>query len=356
MSSSGLVAFMPWVTLPLSIGIGPFRFCPMEVNEPGLVVGHEMAETVAQVLKCYVGRDGKPIESCTIVLRSLHTKPWSIPDRMWPTASRAAKMLALACLGEQRFLEGHFSPHLNTAMFHMIGQRVTAGSDQIAVFYPRRGGGLNVGGLRFKDIVFQRPPQVEGTECRAVGSRLLKGLEKARRGRHPVWEPIASSLDLFLLGHSETHELGWDSCVMLSAMAFERLLEANGNAMAVAEAFAKLWAPYVSLRMADAKKIKPDQKAKFAATQLTWPVHRKWMKELYEVRSSTAHRGPLSDYSRNWDHSQHMVLAAFAYPFAVKLRLSAEGFYNLSDREAGACAALDKLLDCHWGKGWRNPT
>jgi len=56
-----------------------------------------------------------------------------------------------------------------------------------------------------------------------------------RRTQHPVWEPIASSLELFLLGHAESPELGWETCVMLSAMAFERLLEPKkGSAVLVA--------------------------------------------------------------------------------------------------------------------------
>jgi hypothetical protein len=180
---------------------------------------------------------------------------------MWKDAGRAAEILALASLAEQRFLEGHLSPHLNASMFRLVGQGITVGSDQITLFHPRRGQGLRIGGLRLKDVIFQRPPQIEGTECKIIGTRLLKGLEKARRTQHPVWEPIASSLEIFLLGHAETPELGWDSCVMLSAMAFERLLDPRkSNAMAVAEAFAKLWEPYSSLKMAEAKRIRPDHK------------------------------------------------------------------------------------------------
>jgi hypothetical protein len=86
-----------------------------------------------------------------------------------------------------------------------------------------------------------------------------------------------------------------------------------------------------ALKLAEAKRIKPDHKRDFVAKQLQWPVHRKWMKELYEARSSRAHRGPRSGFSRNWEDQQHMVIAAFAYPLAVKLRLSAAGLYKFDD-------------------------
>lgn len=353
MPASNWVIFMPWITLPMSIDVGRFRFCPIDTNASEIVGDSAIAETLAQTFKCFVGRDGKPIERCTIVLLPRRREPWSIPDKMWTHVRCAAEMLALACLAKQRFFEGHLSPHLNATMFHIINLRVPAGSDGISVFTPRRGVGLNVSGWRFKNIIFQRPPQIEGTECWTIGTRLLKGLEKARRAGHPVWQPIESSLELFLLGHAETPELGWDSCVMLSAMAFERLLEANSGAMLVAEAFANLWTGYSCLTVGKAKRVKADRK--FAAEQSEWPIHRKWMKELYEARSSRAHRGALSEFCRNWDDSQHMVIVAFTYPLAVKLRLSAEGFYKLNDREAGACEALDKLLDSDWGNGSQEP-
>jgi hypothetical protein len=329
-----MVIFMPWVTLPISVRVGGFQFCPIDARAPALSgVKSDIAQTLTKALKCYVGRDGTPIASCSIVLRARHSEPWNIPDKMWTNAHRAAEMLALACLAEQRFFEGSLSPHLNATMFRLIGQGLSVDSDRIALFYARRGGALRVGGLRFKDVIFQQPPEIEGTECKIIGCPLLKALEKARRTQHPVWEPIASSLELFLLGHAETLELGWDSCVMLSAMAFERLLEPKkASAMSVAEAFAKLWASYSSLKIREATRIKPDHKHEFGAEQSAWPVHRKWMKELYEARSSRAHRGSRPEFSQNWKDWQHMVIAAFTYPLAVKLRLAAAGLYKLNDR------------------------
>jgi hypothetical protein len=354
MPPSGFIIFMPWVTLPSSVRVGRFRFCPLSVQDVKSVVEPDMVATIENVLKCYVRKNGKPIESCTIVLRARHQQAWNIPREHWNYANSAAKTLALACLAEQRFFQGHFSPHLNATMFHLIGQGITAGSDQIAPFYPRRGGGLQIGGLRFKDIVFQRPSQIEGTECRTVNNRLLSALKKARRLKAPCASAIDSSLDVFLLANSETPELDLDSCAMLSAMAFERLLEpTKSSAPVLASAFADHWAPFSKIAIANAKRVKPDEK--FSTVQQNWPLHRKWMKELYEARSAKAHRGTRSEFSRNWSNEQHLVIAAFVYLLTVKLRLAEDGHYELSNRELGACEAIDQLLDSDWGSGWRRP-
>jgi hypothetical protein len=118
---SGFIIFMPWVTLLESVRVGRFRFCPLQIKDLISVVDPDMVETVENALKSYVRRNGKPIDSCTIVLRARHKQAWNVPRGQWNDANNAAKTLALACLAEQRFLEGHFSPHLNATMFHLIG-------------------------------------------------------------------------------------------------------------------------------------------------------------------------------------------------------------------------------------------
>jgi hypothetical protein len=316
------------------------------------VVGQEIAETVTKVLRCYINRRGKPIESCTVVLRSRHAISWDIPDRLWGAARGAVELLALSCLAEQRFLEGHFSPHLNATMFRLFGQGIVKESDGISLLIPRRGSGLRIGGLKFSDVRFQEPMQIQGTECKTINLHLAKALARSKKTNSPAWNPIASSLELFLLGHAETPELDWERCVMLSAMAFERLLEPKQNtAKGTAEAFTALWPSRVGKTLATARRISPDHRLDFARDQQSWPVRRKWMKELYEARSSLVHRGDKPDFSQNWTPAQHLVIAAFTYPLAVKLRLAADRLYDLKDEELAACDALDDLLDSDWGQG-----
>lgn len=353
---SGRILFLPWVTIPRPVLVGGFRFSPIRIGDTASVVGQEIAETVTKALRCYIDRRGRPIESCTFVLRSRHARSWDIPDRLWGDVRNAVEVLALACLAEQRFLEGHFSPHLNATMFRLVGQGVAGGSNGLSLLIPRRGSGLAIGGLKFSDVRFQEPMQIEGTKCQTINLRLAKALTRAKKTNSRAWNAIAPSLELFLLGHSETPELGWDSCVMLSAMAFERLLEPQQNtAQGTAEAFAALWSSHASKTLAAARRVQTDHKPNFARDQQSWPLHRKWMKELYEARSSLVHRGSRPDFSRNWTDAQHLVIAAFTYPLAVKLRLAAEGLYHLDDPELGACDALDHLLDSDWGRGWRKP-
>lgn len=353
-NASGFVVFMPWVTLPRSVRVGRFLFSPISLSEIATIADQSIAPCIERAMQCYVQRNGQPIESCTIVLRARGRPSWNIPRKHWSSAVEAAKKLALACLAEQRFFEGHFSPHLNATMFRIIGQGISAGSDHISPFFARRGGGLQIGGLRFGDVVFQRPPQIEGTSCEIINERLLKALAKAERIEHAAASAINSSLETFLLANAEAPDLDSESCMILSAISFERLIEPTANtAQGLASAFADYWAPFIGLNIANAKRIKADPK--YAQEQNSWPAHRKWMKELYEARSATVHRGPRLEFSKNWVAWQHLVLAAFAYPLTIKLRLAEAGLYSPNDRELASFEVFDLLLDSNWGKGWRKP-
>jgi len=352
----GRVVFLPWVTLPKAVRIGGFRFSPINVGNPTPVVGETIAGTLSKALACYVDQAGKPIENCTILLRARHREGWNIPESQWSRAWMAADLLSLVCLAEQRFLEGHFSPHMNATMFRPIAQGISAGSSSISTFHRRRGSSLRIGGLKFEDVLFQCPPHVERTACETVNVQLAKALDRARRSKAPVWDAVSSSLPLFLLGHGETPELNWETCVMLSAIAFERLLEPQqSSALEISKCFAQLWDGHVGVVIKQATRVRADHDPQYAADQQLWPLHRKWMKELYESRSSLAHRGPRAKFRSNWTPAQNIVIAAFVYPLAVKLKLAQTSLYKLTNSELGACDALDHLLDSDWGRGWRKP-
>lgn len=358
MGTGGKLAFFPWLTLPEPVLVGGFRFVPVETVNPGPKIGEDIAKTAKALFSRYVDVHGKPVQKCTVALRPRHSKAWDIPERLWTRLFQASNCLALVAMAEQRFFE-QLSPHINATLFRPTVQGVTPGQDRLSLLVRRRDGGLGVGGLRFKDVHFQMPIEAHETECPPPAHRLAKALDKARTNRTATWSAIVESLPFFLHGHSETAEMPDETCVMLSALAFERLLASPGkklnNANDVSESFAKLWDGYSTLTVANAKRVSIDPHPKHGHSQSAWPIHRKWIKELYEARSKQAHGGSNPDRSSNWQPWQHIVIAAFSYPLSVKLRLAAEGSYLLDARELGACDALDNLLDSNWGSGWKNP-
>lgn len=358
MPSQGNFAFFPWLNLPNPVLVGALRFVSVDTNNPEPIVGSEISDTAKLIFSRHIDIHGKPIQKCTVALRPRHNRAWDIPERLLPNLFQASECLALIAMAEQRFFE-QLSPHINATVFRPIVQSVAPGQESLAISVKRRDRQLWVGGLEFKDVVFQMPLEAYRTECPSPSPCFAKALDKARTSNSTAWTAIRQSLPFFLLGHSETTEIPNETCVLLSALAFERLLDLpqnrRTNANDVSEAFSRLWSKYSTLTVAQARRTVADPHPKHGPSQANWPLHRKWMKELYEARSEQAHGKKKPDRSSNWQPWQHILLAAFVYPMSVKLRLAGEQRYQLTDREMGACRALDKLLDSHWGSGRRHP-
>jgi len=354
---TGKLVFFPWLTLPSSVRVGGFRFVPVKTGDPGSVVGGDVAGTAERIFSGYVDIRGKPIDTCTVALRIRHQKAWDVPETLWPKLFQATRCLALAAMSEQRFFR-QLDPHINATVFRPIIQGIEPNQSHLNIFVKRRGGGLKMSGFKLNEAIFQLPMEAIETTCPEPSAQLCRALDSARTNETNAWEAIRESLPFFLLGHSETDNLPDESCVMLSALAFERLLDLTAsqrNAGNVAEAFAKLWGPHATRTLGQAKRITADPHPKYSKEQSGWPIHRKWMKELYEARSSEVHGRQLPIFSRNWHAWQHIIIAAFAYPLSVKLLLAAEKSYQLSDKELDHCYAIDALLDSDWGSGCRRP-
>jgi hypothetical protein len=144
-----------------------------------------------------------------------------------------------------------------------------------------------------------------------------------------------------------------DAEVILMGAAFEQLMERYG-ARELSEAVGKLLQSYAGPKVGEAiAATRPSivLHPKFEADQKAWPVHRKWVEELYHLRSHYIHGGDVNARTWGWHPLEHLVMGAFAFPLLVKLLLTAESHYKLTEDDEGSLRAIDKLLAGRdWGK------
>ena len=131
--------------------------------------------------------------------------------------------------------------------------------------------------------------------------------------------------------------------------AYEQLLRGKASKYKLGKRLTELFAPFGAVTVADAQKVRPgitidDSKADRAAAQPKWCVHQKWIEELYDMRSKVAHKGSSGSRSWGWTIFEHLVMAAYVFPLAVKLLLEREGHYALTDTDRVGCRVVDQLL------------
>ena len=84
-------------------------------------------------------------------------------------------------------------------------------------------------------------------------------------------------------------------------------------------------------------------------------MHKKWVEELYDVRSKVAHRGTTASREWGWSIHEHLVMAAHVFPLAVKLLLVQEGYYTLTDADIIWGRSVDPVVatvDPPWENSW----
>ena len=134
MAETGIVIFLPWVSLPEEVALGGFRFVPLHTHSiESLFTDTHTRTSIAAMLRGYVDNESKPITSCTFIAEPGTSTPWYVPESDIAMAFSAARTLALAVMSEQHFFQGHFAPHINATAFRPIGQRISPPSTRIAI-------------------------------------------------------------------------------------------------------------------------------------------------------------------------------------------------------------------------------
>lgn len=341
------------MTLPDSVRVAGFQFVPVRnFGELGLHLPESLIGSAKRAIQTHVDRNSNPVESFTLVLRVRSEPRWRITEEQFSKVLYASEVLAVSCLSEQRFLLGHFAPHLNATIFRPVSMAINSENDAVSTTTRRRGQALRVGGLCFQSIKFQCPPQVEHTGCEEVNIGLARAIHRASRLKDPLSKRLGMSIPLFLLANAEDQTLQDAQCLVLSAVAFERLLApSQSKSLTLACAFDDALKDRSTKKLASSPKVVLDHDPKFSTEQGSWSIAKKWIKELYEVRSAEVHRGQNKQLSSNWSYRQHMVISAFAFPLVAKKLLQSAGHYELQKLDEVRLDVLDDLLLSDWGDG-----
>jgi hypothetical protein len=218
----------------------------------------------------------------------------------------------------------------------------------IAVVARRRDGSSWDGGYKHGEFTFSIPVQVSIRNVTDVDEPFLAALEKANAADSPTIKRLRTALPFVQLANTDDDLMTEHAEAILMGSAFEQLFGTEDK-YHLAKAFGELFALHGCVTVDEARKQRPEIKIDMsdparAAAQPTWWVHRKWIEELYDLRSSVVHEGQHAAYEWGWALREHLVVAAFVFPLAVKLLLAQEGHYAFTSADEAQWKSIDKLL------------
>ena len=199
------------------------------------------------------------------------------------------------------------------------------------------------------EVKFSIPLQCSHRGPADVDDALLKALDLGCAANCETIERLMYALEFVDLANTDDSLMTERAETILIGSAFEQLLGANDGAYELGCRFGGLFESYGSVTVEEARKVRlgikiDERMRKRADAQLKWYVHRKWIEELYDVRSKSVHESTATNRSWGWTPLEHLVMAAWVFPLVVKLLLQRDGLYTLSDTDKGHCMTVDKLL------------
>lgn len=344
-----VVVFLPFVRLKKACSVAGEEFLPLRDADDKVpeILGSAVGP-LERILSGYIDRHGNPLTNCLVA--TIPGRGWDLEREDFPSIRWAASLLFLGSWSCNDYYPRFGGEYVNSTNFRIVGQAFSgAMPSYIAVSARRRDGSTTDGGYEHGEFKFSLPPQISIREPASVDEKFLDALDAAHAAGSTVIERLRTALPFVELANTDDEFMTEHAEAILMGSAFEQLLAGDASAYKLGKKFGELFGQFGSLTVDEARKVRPDiqidtSTAAIAAAQPKWWVHRKWMEELYDVRSKVVHKGDHSSRSWGWQIGEHLVMAAHVFPLAVKLMLEKEGHYAPTDEDRAACLATDLLL------------
>lgn len=344
-----LVLFLPFVRLKTACTVAGIEFVPLrDADDKVPTILESAVGPLDKILSGYIDRHGKPLNNC--VVATIPTHGWDLEREDFPVVTWATSLLFLASWSYNDYYPRFGGEYVNSSNFRIVGQAYSGSMPgYIAVSARRRDGSTTDGGYEHGEFKFSLPLQISIREPASVDAKFLNALDAAHAAGSTVIERLRTALPFVELANTDDEFMTEHAEALLMGSAFEQLLAGDASAYKLGKKFGELVGQFGSLTVDEARKVRPDiqidtSTAEIAAAQPKWWVHRKWMEELYDVRSKVVHKGDHGSRSWGWQIGEHLVMAAHVLPLTVKLMLEKEGHYAPTDVDRAACLATDLLL------------
>lgn len=341
------IAFLPWLRIKEPCRIAKVEFLPWRQDGVVMPTLADCSDFLTTILSGYRDHKGKPIANCVVV--TIPGRGWNLADSDFESVRWAASLLFFATWASNEYYANFSGPYVNSSAFRVIWQRFTGAPDWIALASRLRDGRSMDGGYKHGDVTFRAPLQCPLRDVVVVPEALRAALEAANAADADPIKRLRYALPFVELANTDDDIMTEPAEAILMGSAFEQLLRGNASAYNLGKKFSGLFETFGNVTVADARLVRPgievDQStAERAAAQPKWWVHRKWVEELYDIRSKAVHDGTATGKTWGWNAAEHLVMAAWVFPLAVKLLLQQGGHYRLTDKDTSRCLSIDNLL------------
>lgn len=344
------LAFLPWLTIQEPAVIGEVTFTPFSISdgEPASIFA-DFRDDIVRIFSGYRGIKGEPIQSCTLAyIDDKAPCSESADERL---IANAAHLLAFAGIAQNEYCV-NLGNYINSSCFQSIIQLFSKDSEFITLNTRRRDGSKYVGGMKHGEVIFSIPHQCAHVKSPMFDDNFLTSLGYILQENDPLSKRMMQSIWLFNEACSDSYMISFEREVILFASAFEQLLDCE-NCYHLTKIFGELLKNYSSITVENSSRYEDIVLSEDRGdTEKKWILSRKWIEELYDLRSAYTHGEDTKRRCWGWNDLEHTLMASFAFPMIVKILQAQESKYVLSETDEVYLGVIDKLLDA---QGWFKP-
>lgn len=328
-----MLPIMPWCRIDRAYQVGDVTITPYRGRLDG--VDDVVQRHLARVLGTYRTIEGRPVDHAAVVRYADRAFGTDLTPEEIDSAYEWVQLACFAGLAGREF----FTPEApcNSDVFLLYMQRLQD-ADFVAI-RTRRREGHTWSAWPLDAVVMSIPTHVSPVSLVSLDQRLLDGLVVFARSGAPEWGGWQHALSCFNQANTDSDAFRYQVEWGLLASAFEQLLGAESKAEDVADKFAKAMTPSKPLLAGDAQR-RIDRWKDAGA-----PVRCEWLREFYRVRGDFSHGRLTTRQPMVWNATEHLTLAAIAFPLVVRCLLQRAGTYTLTRDDIAAIEAFEPFAD-----------
>jgi hypothetical protein len=328
-----MLPIMPWCRIDRPYQVGDVTIIPYHGRLDGM--DEVVQRHLARVLRTYRTIEGRPVDHAAVVCYADRAYGADLASEEIESAYEWVQLACFAGLAGREFLTPE--AQCNSDVFILYVQRLQ--DADFVTLRTRRREGHTWSAWPLDSVVMSVPTHVSPVRLVSLDQRLLDGLVAFARSGAPEWGGWQHALTCFNQANTDSDAFRYQVEWGLLASAFERLVDAAAHADDVADKFAKAMVPSSQLLAGDAQR--RIDRWKDAGV----PVRFEWLREFYRVRGDFSHGRLTTRQPMVWSATEHLTLAAIAFPLAVRCLLQRAGTYTLTRDDNAAIEAFESFAD-----------
>jgi hypothetical protein len=346
MEEYAVIMLLPWLKIMEKIELGDIQFIPWRRGEGLSGISFLSQEDATMIMSDYVDVRGEEISEAVFMLHGNCSENGQLSESQMNEAAEAAQLLAFSAISKNDYFDrGGF--YVNASYFRYFYQRLPI-KENFSLACRRREGFFYDFPYKHGEATFHSPQQCMRSVDIDPDKGLLEALSTILKKETPIHEGLLQSIRLFIMASTDDIFMPTNQELTLMVMAYEGLFSNCQGAYDLACKISILLGEYGRIEIG--KSTYKDYESLKDLSQGAW-LHLAWMRECYQLRNDYIHGNDFKRREGCWQEQEHNVFAAWLFPLIVKLVLSKESLYTLSNEDEVALFAADRLLDSKdWGK------